>query len=176
MDKVDVRFPSPKPAAPPPALPKTALERATALSGLMRRLAAHLDRESAAVRGRLPPAEILRMARDKQPMVLVYEEVSRLLRVDREGLAGLPPEVKRELAEATRQLAASAAANTETLKINSDAQQMMVDTLVGAVNRARQSQPGVAYGPGAGGFRQPPRGYGPPKHGPATSATLNTHL
>ncbi|HYH17019.1 MAG TPA: flagellar basal-body protein [Azospirillum sp.] len=177
MDKVDVRFPQEKPKSAPANLPKTAEERATALIALMERLAAHLDGETAAIRQRRPAAELARMAKDKQPMVLVYEEVSRLLRIDPDGMAKLPAPVKERLKEATHALYLSAGANAATLRLREDAQQLVVDTVVAAVNRARQTQPGVAYGPtptrpGA----TPPRGYGPPRHGPSTAATLNTKL
>lgn len=177
MDKVDVRFPPDKPKSAPASLPKTAEERATALIGLMERLAAHLDRETAAVRERRPAAELTQLAKDKQPMVLVYEEVSRLLRVDRDGMAKLPAPIKQRLNEVTRALSDSADANATTLRLRENAQQMLVDTVVAAVNRARQSQPGVAYGPAPATCGTPaPRGYGPPRHGPGTSATLNTRL
>lgn len=176
MDKVDVRFPKER-KAPPPNLPRNAEERAVALVDLMGRLAATLDRETAAAEAHAGSPVLARCAQDKQPMALVLEEVSRLLRVDREGMAGLPAETRERLAAATRSLAASAAANAEALSTGSHAQRLLVDTLVTAVNRARHHQPGVAYGPG-GPVRGPGavRGYGPPTHGPGTAATLNTRL
>ncbi|HYD70020.1 flagellar basal-body protein [Azospirillum sp.] len=177
MDKVDVRFPQEKPKGAPANLPTTAEERATALIGLMERLSAHLDRETAAIRQRRPAAEMAQLAKDKQPMVLVYEEVSRLLRIDPDGMAKLPDPVKERLKDVTRALYLSAGANAAALRLREDAQQMVVDTVVAAVNRARQSQPGVAYGPTPTPYGgTPPRGYGPPRHGPATAATLNTKL
>lgn len=177
MDKVDVRFPQEKPKTAPANLPKTAEERATALISLMERLAAHLDGETAAIRQRRPAAELAKLAKDKQPMVLVYEEVSRLLRIDQDGMAKLPDPVKERLKEATRALYLSAGANAATLRLREGAQQMVVDTVVAAVNRARQSQPGVAYGPAPAAPGGPlPRGYGPPRHGPGTAATLNAKL
>ncbi|HEY0833388.1 MAG TPA: flagellar basal-body protein [Azospirillum sp.] len=177
MDKVDVRFPSDKPKSAPANLPKTAEERAAALITLMERLSAHLDRETTAVRDRRPAAELAKLAQDKQPMVLVYEEVSRLLRIDPDGMAKLPAPVKQRLNEVTRALADSAGANAATLRLREDAQQLVVDTVVAAVNRARQTQPGVAYGPTPTPYGAPAaRGYGPPRHGPGTSATLNTRL
>ncbi|WP_029008939.1 hypothetical protein [Azospirillum halopraeferens] len=180
MDKVDVRFPTAKRAAKSdgPALPRTTAERAEALAGLMERLSAHLDRETAAVQGRLSTADLYALARDKQPMVLVYEEVARLLRLDPDGMRALPPELKQRLGDATRALTASARSNAEALEVNNAAQQLLVDTMVAAVNRARQVQPGVAYGPAGPvkGYGPIARGYGPPAHGPGTAATLNTRL
>ncbi len=171
MDKVDVRFPQPARAAPPSNLPKNAEERAVALVDLMGRLAAHLRRETAAVLARRPGRELAQIAREKQPMALVCEEISRLLRVDREGMARLTPELKATLREATRNLYEASAENAETLQRNSAAQKILVDTTVAAVNRARQTTT-VAYGSGSA----PGRAYGPPPKGPATSATLNTRL
>lgn len=176
MDKVDVRLPK-TPKAPPANVPKTAEERAMALVGLMVRLAAHLDRETAAARGRASTAEMAALAKAKEPMALVYEEISRLLRVDREGMTALPEELKAELRAATKALAASAAANTELLRSATASQNVLVDTVVASVNRARRSnQP--AYGPAAAGYSSPQhrRDYGTPRHGPATSGTLNTRL
>ncbi|MGQ9365329.1 flagellar basal-body protein [Azospirillum sp. ST 5-10] len=177
MDKVDVRFPQAK-TTKGAALPTTPEERAAALAGLMERLTAHLERETAAVQGRLSAAAVAALAKDKQPMVLVYEEVSRLMRIDPEGLRSLPPELKRRLRDANGALAASAAANAKALRVTNTAQQILVDTVVGAVNRSRQAQPGVAYGPAGPvkGYGPVARGYGPPAHGPATAATLNTRL
>ena len=105
MDKVDVRFP--QPAKPAANLPKNAQERAVALVELMGRLTALLEREAAAVRARRPAKELAQIVKDKQPMTLVYEEVSRLLRVDREGLIGLAPELKTALKDATARLYAA---------------------------------------------------------------------
>ena len=170
MDKVDVRFP--KPAKNPPAnLPKNAEERATALIDLMDRLSSHLARETEAVNRHCSSAELARLAREKQPMMLVYEEVSRLLRVDREGMANLPDAVKGKLREATRGLYEASAANADALRRNGAAQKVLVDTVVGAINRARQTTT-VAYGAGAPATVN----YVTPTHGPATSATLNTRL
>ncbi|WP_448203196.1 flagellar basal-body protein [Azospirillum sp. sgz302134] len=166
MDKVDVRFPQPGKKAQP-ALPKNAEERATALVELMGRLAAHLQRETAAVRRRCSTAELARLAKEKQPMTLVYEEVSRLLRVDREGMANLPDETKARLREATRALYEASADNADTLRRNGEAQKILVDTVVDAINHARQTTP-VAY-PAS-------RTYVAPKRGPATAATLNKQL
>lgn len=172
MDKVDVRFPQPdKKTAPPPNLPKNAEERAVALIDLMGRMSAHLRRETDAVRRRCSVAELTRLASEKQPMMLVYEEVSRLLRVDREGMANLPDAVKGKLREATRALYEASAENADVLQRNGAAQKTLVDTVVGAINRARQVTT-VAYGSGA----SPTRAYGPPPRGPANAATLNTQL
>lgn len=171
MDKVDVRFPQPGKKAPAANLPKDAGERAEALIELMGRLSAHLRREAEAVERRCTGAELARLAREKQPMMLVYEEVSRLLRVDREGMANLPDGTKARLRAATRDLYESSAVNADVLRRNSGAQKILVDTVVNAINQARQVTT-VAYGTGT-----PQRSaYVVPTHGPATSATLNTRL
>lgn len=170
MDKVDVRFPQPVKAAPS-NLPKNALERATALVDLMGRLTALLTREAAAVRARRPSAELAQIAREKQPMSLVYEEISRMLRVDREGVMGLPAELKAALKEATGALYAASADNAEALRIGGQAQKIVVDTVVGAVTKA-QKAPSTAYAAHMGGGR----GYAAPPSGPRTSAALNTRL
>ncbi|MBP2298792.1 flagellar basal-body protein [Azospirillum picis] len=169
MDKVDVRFP--QQARPTANLPKNAQERAIALVELMVRLTALLERESAAVRARRPAKELAQIVKDKQPMTLVYEEVSRLLRVDRDGLASLPPELKTALKEATGKLYAATADNAEALRVGSAAQKVMVDTVVGVISR-QQKAPSTAYAAHMGGGR----GYSAPPSGPRTSAALNTRL
>ncbi|CAO3424176.1 flagellar basal-body protein [Azospirillum endophyticum] len=169
MDKVDVRFP--QTAKPAVNLPKNAQERAGALVELMGRLTGLLEREAAAVRARRPAKELAQIVKDKQPMTLVYEEISRLLRVDREGLAGLPAELKTALKEATAKLYAATADNAEALRIGSEAQKVMVDTVVGVITR-QQKAPSTAYAAHMGGGR----GYSPPPSGPRTSAALNTRL
>lgn len=170
MDKVDVRFPQPA-KAPPAGVPKTAQERACALIDLMGRMTALLRRETEAVRARRPTAELAQYAREKQPMSLVYEEVSRLLRVDREGLANLPADIKTALRDASTTLRDATEENAEALRVGGAAQKLVVDTVVGAINRAR-GIPKTAYGPASAAGRI----YAPPTHGPQTSATLNTRL
>ncbi len=170
MDKVDVRFPQPAKAAPS-NLPKNAFERATALVDLMARLTGLLEREAAAVRARRPAAEMTRIAKEKQPMSLVYEEISRSLRVDREGMMALPPELKSALKDASGKLYAASVDNAEALRIGGQAQKIVVDTVVGALTKM-QKAPATAYAAHMGGGR----GYSPPPSGPRTSAALNTRL
>ena len=170
MDKVDVRFPQPAKAAPT-NLPKNAFERATALVDLMGRLTALLHREAAAVRARRPVTELARFTKEKQPMALVYEEVSRMLRVDRDGVMALPAELKAALKTATSELYAASADNAEALRVGGLAQKIVVDTVVGAVTKA-QKAPGTAYAAHMGGGR----GYSPLPNGPRTSAAFNTRL
>ncbi len=169
MDKVDVRFP--QQAKPAANLPKNAQERAVALVDLMGRMTAVLEREAAAVRARRPAKELAQIGRDKQPMTLVYEEISRLLRVDRDGLMALPEELKTTLKDATAKLYAATADNAEALRVGGAAQKIMVDTVVGVISR-QQKAPSTAYAAHMGGGR----GYSPPPSGPRTSAALNTRL
>lgn len=172
MDKVDVRLPRP-PRTPPANLPKNAEERAISLIGLMGRLTAHLDHETQAARDRASTAEMEALAKAKEPMALVYEEVSRLLRIDRDGFQQLPSTLVDELKAATRALAASAAANVELLRTATRSQSVLVETVVASVNRARTASV-PAYGRaggGAAGGRAP--AYAGPRHGPALAVTLN---
>lgn len=177
MDKLDIRYRPAPPAAKPAGLPKNALERAQALVGLMERIAACLDREAVAIRRRRPVAEIRALVKEKEPMMLVYEELSRLLRVDADGVAALPAEVKTQLKAATLRLKTAGDAGTEALRCASAGQQLLVDTVAAAIGRANQRQT-TAYNATAGGGRAPPRGYGPPPGGgqrPA-AASLNVQL
>lgn len=172
MDKVDVRFPQkPKPAA---NLPKNAEERAVALSDLMERLSAHLTRETAAIHGRRHQ-ELAELVKAKQPMVLVCEEVSRMLRIDRDGMAALPAALKTRLKAANDALNAAVHENALALQRMTEGQKLLVDTVVTAV---RQAQQGLkpAYGPAAAGYRRTTYGSGLAAHGSIASAALNTTL
>ncbi len=170
MDKVDVRFPQPA-KAPPSNLPKNALERATVLVTLMARMTSLLQRETAAVLARRPTSELAQFAKDKHPMSLVYEDISRTLRVDREGMRNLPDELKTSLKQAATELYAASAENAEALRLSGIAQKIIVDTVVGVVTKA-QKAPTTAYAAHMGGGR----GYTPPPNGVRASAALNTRL
>ncbi|HRQ82828.1 MAG TPA: flagellar basal-body protein, partial [Azospirillaceae bacterium] len=149
MDKLDIRYRPAPPAAKPTGLPKNALERAQALVGLMERLAVCLDREADAIRRRRPLAEIRALVKEKEPMMLVYEEISRLLRVDAEGVAALPAELKAQLKAATLRLKTAGDAGAETLRAASAGQKLLVDTAAAAISRANQSRT-TAYDATAG--------------------------
>lgn len=176
MDKVDIRFSEPNKPAAPNNLPKNAYERAVALVGLMGRLAVCIDRESEAIAKHRPVAEIKALVKEKEPMALVYEEISRLLRVDREGLAALPPELKQQLRDATERLRTAGQVNADTLRVAEKSQKILVETVASAVNRTKQGQ-AASYNATAAGGRAAPRGYGPPSGFiRAPSAALNTKL
>lgn len=172
MDKVDVRTPTTR---KPLNLPRNAEERATALVDLCSRLADQMDRETAAVRENRPAEEVMALSNAKHPLCIAYGELSRLLRVDRAGMAALEPDLKDRLAAAMQTLADSTRTNVHVLKYAGEAQQTLVDMMVAAMNQLRKTAPGVAYGP-----RQSNgpllRGYGAPTRGPQTSATLNACL
>lgn len=173
MDKVDVRFPDAE-QRPPPNIPRTASERADALLRLMDRLIGHLRRETQLVGSRQSSRELEKLAAEKGPMTLVYDELSRLLRLDRDGLRNLPGEVKEKLRDDTLTLHHALSENIEALRKRNASQQNLVDVAIDAVNRARKVTT-VSYAP-----RIPAAPHGvagrSPRHGPATSGTLNTHL
>lgn len=176
MDKVDIRLPQ-QPKQGSSNLPKNAEERAVALVDLMERLAALLDRETAAVRSNRM-ADYAALIKDKQPVGLVVEEMGRLLRIDRAGLASLPPQLKAQLRAANHALMQALGDNVEALRRRGNAQGLLVETIVGAINCNRQHNH-TSYGPEAAGYASPigrRRGYFAPAHGPSTSATLNAHL
>lgn len=170
MDKVDVRIPKERKAAIAP--PKNAQERAVALIDVAARLTALIERETGILNGRHASSELGRLADEKRPLSIAYDELSRLLRIDRQGMAALPTELKERLSAAGQELATLCATNAERLRGAAEAQQVVVDALVAGINRLRNQQPGVAYGPVASSV-SPLRGYGAPTRGHATSATLN---
>ena len=172
MDKVDVRFPTER---KPLNLPRNAEERAVALVDLSARLTAQIDRETAAIREHRPAAELIALATAKHPLCIAYGELTRLLRIDRAGVAALAPELKDRLAAATQALTDSTAVNAHVLHVAGQCQQTLVEAMVSAMNHLRQTEPGVPYGPPTASGR-PLRGYGAPTRGPRTSATLNACL
>jgi hypothetical protein len=175
MDKVEIRQPQPAKAAPS-NLPKTPEDRAVVLIDLIERLTSHLANETNAIEQRRN-GDLGDLVTAKQPMSLVTEEMARLLRIDRDGMSALPLDLKERLRDAVRALQSTVECNVATIQRAAGAQKILVDTVVGAVNRERRlSHP--AYGPMAAGQRpnSPSRAFGPPKSGPATAATLNTRL
>ncbi|WP_448188890.1 flagellar basal-body protein [Azospirillum sp. sgz301742] len=173
MDKVDIRSLGER--KKPLNLPRNAEERAVALVDLSARLTAQIERETAAIRSHRPAAELIALATAKHPLSMAYEELTRLLRIDRAGMADLAPELRERLAAATEALSESATVNAHVLRVAGESQQTLVDALVNAVNRLRRTEPGVRYGPPTASGK-PLRGYGAPTRGPATSATLNACL
>lgn len=175
MDKVDIR--QPKETKANANLPKTAEERAVALTDLMERLASHLVQETRSIRS-LDFAALPRLVKEKEPMALVIEEMGRLLRIDRAGFAALPPSLLSRLKEANAALNLASEDNAAALRRMAASQRLLVDTVVGVVNQGRRLDH-PAYGPAAAGMRAPlghRAAHQAPVAGPATSATLNQHV
>lgn len=176
MDKVEIGQAKAKSAKSATNLPRNARERAEALVGLMGRMAAHIDRETNAVRAHRPMAELRALVKDKEPMSLVFEELSRLLRVDRDGMAALPDALKKALKQGSAELRRASTENAAALRYAQDGQRIVVDTLAAAANRMKNRQ-ASAYAATAGGGRAAPRGYGPPAGYVRTpSSTFDTTL
>jgi len=175
MDKVEIRqLQSTK--AVSSNLPKTAEDRALALVDLFERLTNHLAGETEMIEAR-KTGDLSDLVKAKQPISLVTEEMARLLRIDREGMAGLPLELKERLRDSVRSLQAAVDANIGSLERAVGAQRLLVDTVVHAVNRDRTFHR-PSYGPMAGGRRSntPARANRAFEQGPNTSITLNTCL
>lgn len=171
----------PRPASPPakadaakaPAFPEGPPERAQLLIALMERLADLLQRETEAISAR-EPARFNALAADKQKLAGRMEELGRLVRLDRAGLAGLPVELRQRLRETGQHLDQLSAANEAALRLYAEAQRSVVDVVVGAVNRERganASYAAMARGPVAPAvMATAARAYG------SRSMALNTRL
>ncbi len=135
-------------------------DRARALLAVMTRLSDLMIGELEAVRcGALD--RVAGLQAEKRALATKLDETGRLLRLDRTGLAGLPPEVRRALDETGRRLAAITMASAETLDIQGRAQKCVVDVAVKTVEQDRRA--GIAYAQGRKGIsgagrRAPPAG------------------
>ncbi len=158
----------PPPAPPAPQPPPSTAERVEVLITVNDRLAALLVREREALERRAV-AEVAGLQADKRGLAARFEEIGRIVRLDKAGLGALPAEVMGRLRESSWQLAAATAANVQTLDIQAAARKSVIDMVVRTVNHERQSE--AAYA----GCR---RGYAPksPRAPPPRSTTLNTTL
>ncbi len=158
--------PPPVPATPVP-VPSTA-ERVEVLIGVNDRLAALLARERDAVE-RQALSEVAALQADKRRLATRFDEIARLVRLDKAGLAALPPDLMARLRESSWRLGEVTAANAQALDTQAAARKSVIDVVVKAVNHERRSE--AAYA----GCRQ---GYAPKaaRALPARSSTLNTTL
>ena len=129
-----------KPAAKPAGSPA---ERAEVLVSVMDRLAGVLAREMDLVRcGVL--AGVTALQTDKRELTGRLDEVGRLLRLDRAGLAALPPDLLERLRQSARRLAELTAASADQLSIQVAAQTCILEVVVRTVKQGRRSE--TAYG------------------------------
>lgn len=158
--------PPAKPAVQPP--PGTAAERAEVLISVMERLGGLLSRELDALRrGALP--EIVALQGEKRDLGTRFDEIGRLLRLDRAGLAALSPDLLARLKSSGARFADIAHVSRETLDIAAEAQKWVVEVVVKTVNQDRKAD--AAYSRSRPGFV--PRATRPPPGRPATySITL----
>ena len=153
--------------APSPPVPSVA-ERVEVLIGVNDRLAALLVRESKAVERRAL-AEVAALQEEKRRLALRFDEIARLVRLDKAGLAALEPELTARLRESSWRLAEATAANVQALDIQAAARKSVIDVVVRSVNHERKSE--AAYA----GCR---KGYAPKaaRMPPGRSATFNATL
>ncbi|MEI6559602.1 MAG: hypothetical protein WCO00_14460 [Rhodospirillaceae bacterium] len=156
--------PSPPPAPPPPSL----AERAAVLIGVIDRLSALLGRECDAVtRGAL--SELEGLQGDKRDLAGRFDEIGRLVRLDKAGLAALPADLLAQLKESSRRLREITQVNVGMLDIEAAARKSVIAVAVRTVNHERQAA--AAYA----GLRQ---GYlsKTTRAPPGRSTTLNATL
>jgi hypothetical protein len=156
------------PGAAKPVSSETPTERAQNLIAVMDRLTDVMTLELDAVRkGALE--RVATIQAEKRALATRFDEVGRLLRLDRAGLAGLPPDVRTALNDASRRLGEVTMASAELLDIQGRAQKCVVDVVVKSVNHERRAV--TAYGQLRKGIARPARA--PASSGSMTfSATL----
>ncbi len=159
--------PAPEPSAaapPPPAL----AERVEVLIAVSDRLAALLVRESAALERRAL-GEVAALQPDKRALAARFDEVGRLVRLDKTGLAGLAPELMARLKDASWRLCEATAVNVKELDVQAAARKSVIEVVVKSVNHERQAE--TAYASLG-------RGYVPKstRAPPSRSMTINTTL
>ena len=130
-------------ASPPPV--QNPVERAEVLIGISERLAALLLRERAAVERRAL-AEVAALQADKRSLAARFDEIARLVRLDKAGLAALPPDLLGRLQESSRLLADATRANAETLDVQALARRSVIDVAVKAANQERRAVAAYASG------------------------------
>ena len=138
------RMPS-SPAAAKPVPAQNPVERVEVLIGISERLAALLQRERAAVERRAL-AEVTALQADKRGLAARFDEIARLVRLDKAGLAALPPELMERLHESSRRLADATRANAETLDVQALARRSVIDVAVKAANQEIRAVAAYASG------------------------------
>lgn len=123
-------------AAPAGAVPSTAVERTRMLIDVLDRLAGLLDGDAAPQRG----APTSRRDTDRQTLVRGFDELGRLLRVDRDGIAAMAPELRDELVTGLTTVRSLAEGNLRALSARVRAQKIIVDTLVRSVGEQRRAE------------------------------------
>jgi hypothetical protein len=172
-DKVDIR--QPVTAKPVADIPATIEERAVVLTGLMERMTAQLDRETEYLKTNRH-GDLSTLVAEKQAMVATAEEMGRLLRIDRDGLFNLPPDLDAPLRAANRALQRAVEENVETLQRSIGAQRLLVGIVVDTLNRGRQNeQPAYSPPPSRDANPRARRTYTSSAN-LATSAALNTRI
>jgi len=158
----------PLPAVRPAPMPGTPTERAEVLVSVMERLGALLARELDAARCRRY-AEITALQGEKRDLTKRLDEIGRLVRLDRTGLAALAPDLTARLKDSGERLGALILTSAETLMIQAEAQKWVVDVAVKGANQKQRAD--TAYGKLQRGFA--PRAVRAGAAGPTTfSATL----
>jgi len=151
-------------AIPLPASPEA---RAQAVVELAQRLDSLIGREHEALEaGRL--SELAGLADQRLDLLQRFEALVRVVRLDREGLAALPPELAQDLRRAVAALAQQAAEHAERMTVATEAQRRVIDGLVQMVNRERRMSAGYSW------VRRPTQTAAPIRHPAALS--IDTRL
>ncbi|MEI8394324.1 MAG: hypothetical protein WCF85_06275 [Rhodospirillaceae bacterium] len=157
------------PAKKPPVVPAgTPAERVMVLISIMDRLHEVLERELDLARSDALTGVIALQA-DKLALTGRLDEIGRVVRLDRAGLAGLAPELMNRLKESGMRLNRTTAASADFFSIQAAASKAVIDVLVRSVNRDHRVE--AAYSRQCTGYM--PRGPRPSTTGAMTfTATL----
>lgn len=158
---------TPTPMPPPkPAGPKSPAERAQALIDVVERLGGLITEEDQA----LAQAQLRHLGKTaprKQKLGFAFDELCRLLRVDRQALLGLDDDTKQELRLAIGRMRAAARDQEKRLRTKTEAHRHLVESLVKTTNHERRTEQHYAKG----------LGLAPPiKGGTAPSTAFNVQI
>lgn len=148
-----------------PAFPESPVDRVRLLLSLSARLTPLLEQEAAAFQARRW-REAAALQEEKRTLVGRYDDVARLVRLDKTGLARLSPDLLDRLTQETARLDTLAHNSAITLERGAEAQRRVLDVTVRAANQSRTAA--SAY------IRA--RSPGPPNGGPGQAVTLDQRL
>jgi hypothetical protein len=141
-------------------IPRSAAERAGAVLDMALKLVELIQSEIQAME-RGDAQAIAAIVPRKQKLSYGIDELSRQLRVDRDGFLALPEEIKIKLKATNETLMALGDQTVRKMKIRSQAQQNLVDFYVRAINTSRQIDGRYTAYRGSATTTPPPKSYIP---------------
>ena len=131
------------PVAPPEPQPPSVIERVELLIKVSDRLASVLAREAIALE-RKALSEVSALQPEKRSLSARFDEIGRLIRLDKASLMNLAPDYMARLREESWRLCEITSANVKALDVQSAARKSMIEVVVKSVNLERQAETAYA--------------------------------